>query len=171
MFHIYPCVSCSLLYDLRSCYRDSVIIFKLPLLPLLSFMRAVSLHVNVPLTYRWYLLQVQKYSTCCVHSVLMHCNSNVCTQYHGTRVGTPEGPPCHAYGNVDRNRVSWKSGLLWLMITRAFLLVLSLLAWQSMLLITETSWSMGSILPCLVSDHVLYGQDHYCIVLVVTLPT
>ena len=104
--------------------------------------------------------------TCRVHSGLMDCNSNVGTQYHGIRVGAPEGPLCHAYGNVDRNRVSWKLGLLWLMITRAFLLVLSLL-----LLITETSWSMDSILPCLVSDHVLYGQDHYYTVLVVMLPT
>jgi hypothetical protein len=126
VIHIYPCVSNSLLYDLRSCYADSIIIFELPLL---SSMRAVSLQVNVSLTYCWYLVQVQKHYTCCVHSVLMHCNSNVGTQYHGTIFGAPEGPPCHTCGNVHRNRVSWKSGLLWLMINRAFLLVLSLLAW------------------------------------------
>lgn len=107
VIHIYPCVSYPLLYDLRSCYTDSLIIFKLPLL---SSVQAVSLQVNVSLTYCWYLLQVQKHNTCCVHSVLMHYNSNVGTQYYGTKVGALEGPPCHAFGNVDRNRVSWKSG-------------------------------------------------------------
>jgi hypothetical protein len=130
--------------ELRSCYTDSVVIFKLQIL---SSVHIVSLQVSVSLTYCWYLLQVQKRYKC-VHSLLMHCNSNVGTTSHGTRVGAPDGSPCHATkmftgtGSAEILACGFCCNGI---IVRAVALGMPV----------NASWSMGSIVLCIVTTSYL----------------